>query len=341
MNTNSLAVWFNQHQRDFPWRRSPSAYAVWVSEVMLQQTQASVVIPYFIRWMEEFPTLESLAKADLARVLKLWEGLGYYSRAKRLHEGAKVIFKDYGNTLPSTEKELRAIPGIGPYTVGAILSFAFKQKKPAVDGNVIRVVSRLYALEGDVEKASTKRRIYQLVDKALEAEKPYVIMEALIELGATVCKKQPTCHQCPLKLDCKAFEDQRAHEFPVSSKKIQIEKKLHYVHLCICNHRLLVKKPAQDHRLMGHLHQIPFIDSVSEESGAEYLKDMQFLYSSQEHFTQSFTKYKVLLEANVYQASGPIAIEGYEWLEKQDLLRCTFSSGDRKILQWALTQALL
>src|ERR1700722_10190653 len=177
---DSLKDWFVREKRDLPWRENPSPYAVWISEVMLQQTQASVVIPYFERWMARFPTVAVLAEASQGEVIKMWEGLGYYSRVRHLHQAAKDLMYRYAGDLPRTREGLEGIKGIGPYTRGAILSFAFHQKAAAVDGNVLRVLARYFAIEEEIEKA--KKSITELTESILPEEEPWIVMEGLIEL---------------------------------------------------------------------------------------------------------------------------------------------------------------
>lgn len=341
MRIDLLSNWFNKNKRDFPWRKDKSPYSVWVSEVMLQQTQAAVVIEYFSRWMEKFPTIHSLAQAELSDVFKTWEGLGYYSRAKRLHDGAKDIVKHYGGIFPQDETLLCKIAGIGPYTLGAILSFAFEKKKPAVDGNVMRVIARFYGIDHPIEKAATKKRMYDLVLGILPEQSPHEVMEALIELGAVICKKTPSCHKCPIKADCVAFETENTHKLPVSIKKIAIEKISRKVYLCIFHRKLLVKNPTDDTSLMSHLYQLPFLELNSNQIEPEYLKKCQLFKTAEEKFSQSFTKYQVTLEPLIYQACELFHTQGFSWLEKKDLMKCTFSSGDRKIVQWMLAKDLL
>lgn len=341
MRIDLLSNWFKKNKRDFPWRKDKSPYSVWVSEVMLQQTQAAVVIEYFSRWMEKFPTIYSLAQAELSDVFKIWEGLGYYSRAKRLHEGAKDIITHHAGIFPQDETQLSKIAGIGPYTLGAILSFAFEKKKPAVDGNVMRVITRFYGIDHPIEKAATKNRIYDLVLSILPEQSPHEVMEALIELGAVICKKTPTCHKCPIKEDCKAFAMENTHQLPVSIKKIAIEKISRKVYLCLFQRKLLVKKPKEDTSLMGHLYQLPFFQQNSNQNKPEYLEKCQLLIAAEEKFSQSFTKYQVTLEPSIYKACELFKPEGFSWLEKKELIKCTFSSGDRKIINWMLTKDLL
>ena len=157
-----LNSWFEQNQRELPWRINRTPYRVWISEVMLQQTRASVVVPYFLKWMELFPDMNALAKAPLDLVIKTWEGLGYYSRARNLLEAAKWIVKEFNGQIPSTKADLLKIKGFGPYTAAAVLSFAFKQKEIAVDGNVLRVIARYACIEKDIKKLSVKREIEEI-----------------------------------------------------------------------------------------------------------------------------------------------------------------------------------
>jgi A/G-specific adenine glycosylase len=340
MNIDLLSQWFRVNKRDLPWRNNTSAYKVWVSEVMLQQTQAAVVISYFNNWMEKFPTLNALAQACIEDVFKAWEGLGYYSRVKRLHEGAKDIVKFHGGRLPEDENLLSKISGIGPYTLGAILSFAFHQKKPAVDGNVMRVITRYYGITTPVERAQTKKQIYHYVANLLPDENPHEIMESLIELGALVCKKKPLCHKCPIKTNCLAFKENNPANFPVKQKQIVLEKLLRQVYICVHQGMLLVKKPVENQTLMGHLYQLPF-SQQEDDALPSYLDDCDFIQTSEEKFFQSFTKYQVTLIAHVYQAKKLVCAKEYVWLDNKEISKCTFSSGDRKILAWMYAKNLL
>ncbi len=207
-----LIAWSTRQQRDMPWRDRPPGqrdpYAVWVAEIMAQQTRLDTVAPYFRRWMERFPTVHHLAAADLQEVLKLWEGLGYYARARNLHRAARQVVAEYGGQLPTERDALLALPGIGPYTAGAILSMAFGQPEPLVDGNVRRVLARLWDVDRPVEAASTRRFLWEQARALVEAAPPGQagqLNEALMELGATVCTPQnPACDRCPLGHVCLA-----------------------------------------------------------------------------------------------------------------------------------------
>jgi A/G-specific adenine glycosylase len=205
-----LLAWAETGLRDLPWRRDRTPYRVWVSEIMLQQTRVETVIPYFGRWMVEFPTVWALAEADLGRALKCWEGLGYYARCRNLHRAAQIVVQEHGGSLPGSREELLALPGIGPYTVGAILSLAFGQDAAVLDGNVRRVLSRLYAIDDDPEEAAARHRLRQRLWELAEALVPPgragQFNEALMDLGAMICTPRgPRCPACPLNEVCRAY----------------------------------------------------------------------------------------------------------------------------------------
>jgi A/G-specific adenine glycosylase len=211
-----LLGWFTGSQRLLPWREARTPYRVWVSEAMLQQTQVETVIPYFERWLTRFPTLEALAAAPLSEVLKAWEGLGYYRRARLLHEGAKVVVARHGGALPKTYDALLKLPGIGPYTAAAIASLAFGEPVLAVDGNVKRVAARLFRLTGDVKV----REVETHLGPHLPETEAGAFNEALMELGATVCTPRvPRCETCPVRPYCKAFQFRQVTLFPEPKKR--------------------------------------------------------------------------------------------------------------------------
>ncbi|MEZ4768631.1 MAG: A/G-specific adenine glycosylase [Caldilineales bacterium] len=223
--SEALLVWSDAgNLRDLPWRAEPrEPYAVWVSEIMLQQTQVATVIPYYERWMQRFPTVEALAAADQSEVLKAWEGLGYYSRARNLHKAARRVVAEHGGRLPVDRKALLALPGIGRYTAGAILSIAFGQRAALLDGNVKRVLARLYDIDADVGRSATETRLWHLAEALVEAVEPHMagpLNEALMELGATVCMPQsPRCVACPLHALCLARQRGTQEERPVKAPR--------------------------------------------------------------------------------------------------------------------------
>jgi A/G-specific adenine glycosylase len=211
-----LLQWWDEGHADLPWRKRSEPYAIWVAEIMLQQTQITTVIPYYLRWMERFPTVHDLAAAELDEVLKMWEGLGYYSRARNLHAAAQTVVEEYAGKLPQTAQELQKLKGIGPYTAGAVASIAFEQPVPILDGNVIRVLSRLYDIAGDVTETETKRQLWQLAESLVPQERPGEFNQALMELGQRICvPTTPKCHRCPVAMHCLARERGTQLERPV------------------------------------------------------------------------------------------------------------------------------
>jgi A/G-specific adenine glycosylase len=210
----SLLRWFDQERRDLPWRRTRDPYAIWVSEVMLQQTQVATVIPYWERFLARFPSVAELARAPLTDVLSSWRGLGYYSRARNLHRAAQEITELHGARLPANLEALRALPGFGRYTAGAVASMAFGLPAPLVDGNVARVLSRLFAIEGAPGDRTREAQLWSLAEALVPGERPGDLNQALMELGALVCGKDPSCLLCPVRGSCEALRHDRVSELP-------------------------------------------------------------------------------------------------------------------------------
>jgi len=223
-----LLPWFAKNARDLPWREEPRPpYAVWISEIMLQQTRVDTVIPYFQRFLKRFPDPASLAKAPLQDVLKLWEGLGYYTRARQIQKAAKVMVREHDSVLPSDPVDLAALPGLGPYTTAAVASFAFGHPLAVLDGNVIRVFSRLLALPDDVGLPATKKKLQQIADALLLHDKPGETNEAWMELGALLCTpRAPQCPKCPLRSVCRAHKRKTSEAFPKKKKKMKVPHKV-------------------------------------------------------------------------------------------------------------------
>lgn len=336
-NVPGLRRWFFENKRDLPWREQPSPYAVWVSEVMLQQTQVEVVIPYFLSWMRQFPTISALASASIETVIKAWEGLGYYSRARNLHEGARYIAARHKGIFPEDPEQWSAIKGIGPYTKGAILSFAYHKRACAIDGNVQRVLARYFAVEDDLSKTPGKRLLEDYADKVLPLEKPWEIAEALIELGAKVCKKAPLCFQCPLRADCKGLAIGNAAALPNKGKKVQIELLKRSVAVIASGDYLLVRR-CQKGEVMQDLHEFPFFTEKLSEKAVEDLAAHQLGLSlrfrlSLREVSHSFTRFRVKLFPFYFYTPNKIKISGYQWIDGKNLGELAFSSGHRRIME--------
>ncbi len=218
--TARLLAWYADRRRDLPWRRTHDPYCIWVAEVMLQQTQVATVIPYYERFLARFPTVESLASASLDDVLKLWEGLGYYARARHLHAAAQSVAAEHGGQVPDTMADLLSLPGVGRYTAGAILSTAFGQDVPALDGNVCRVLSRAFAVEEDVTRGAGRRRLWALAEALVPSGRAGDFNQALMDLGAMLCvPRAPSCGVCPLAEDCRAHRLGQEERFPVRRER--------------------------------------------------------------------------------------------------------------------------
>ncbi len=325
-NPEELRKWFFWARRPLPWRENPSPYEVWVSEVMLQQTQVGVVIPYFKRWMTLFPTIPALAAAPIEKVIKVWEGLGYYSRARNLHKGAEFLTKYYDGELPNSREALKKVKGLGPYTIGAILSFAFKNKAPAVDGNVLRVLSRFFAIKEPIDKSKTQKEIRELCYALLPEKEPWIIMEGLIELGALVCQKKAKCKECPLSKNC--LGKSKADLLPVKSKG---EKTIHLyrdVAIIYSGKELLLRKGGKG-KVMADLWEFPYF-----ERGVDIGEVLELSLISKgplKEVSHSFTKYKAFLYPHLYQTER-VEISDFKWISFDDVIKIPFSSGHRRIL---------
>ena len=266
----SLNKWFLQHQREMPWRLTRDPYCIWVSEIMLQQTQVDTVIPYYERFIEQFPTLKTLAEASLEEVFFLWRGLGYYRRAENLHKGAKKIIEELNGSFPGTMEESLNIPGIGAYTAGAIMSIAFNLPVPAVDGNVMRILSRQFALDEDISKPKA-RNVFEKQVMSLMGGEPRIFNQAMMELGALICTpKSPKCDICPLIHLCKAYVQGNPEAYPVKSKK---PKPLEETYVALILQKegayLLEKRPAEG--LLANLWGFPLLE---EKTFPKILEDL-------------------------------------------------------------------
>ena len=253
----ALLTWFAKDPRAMPWRNRPAPYPVWVSEIMLQQTQVATVIPYFKRFMRRFPTVRALAVAPLRDVLKAWQGLGYYARARNLHAAARQLVHGSNGRLPKSYENLLQIPGIGAYTAAAIASIAFGEPVPAVDGNVMRVCSRLWGLTTPIQSGRAKAALFQRLSPLVPPGNASAFNQALMELGARVCKPtHPACAACPLRRTCFAFRHQRTGEFPVKTPR---KRPPHYrvaVALIWKGDRVLIAQ-RRSHQMLGGLWEFP------------------------------------------------------------------------------------
>lgn len=268
-----LLQWYDHHARILPWRENPEPYAVWISEIMLQQTRVEAVKPYFERWMKALPDLPTLANAPESVVLKLWEGLGYYSRVKNIHKAAKLVMEKYDGILPSSYDALRSLPGIGEYSAGSVGSIAFQLPVPCVDGNVLRVVTRLTVEEADITTTSAKRLITDWVSAIIPKDRPGDFNQAMMELGATVClpNGQPKCSDCPVAFLCEAHLQNRIADFPVKSAKQPRKKEKKTVLILLKGKKVALRKRPETGLLAG-LWEFPnFAGELSEAQVREII----------------------------------------------------------------------
>ena len=255
-----LTAWYHNVKRDLPWRKTRDPYAILVSELMLQQTQVSTVIPFYHKFLQAFPTVEALATADLQQVLRLWAGLGYYRRAKHLHAAAQAIVQAHHGRVPSTVQELLTLPGVGRYTAGAVASIAFGQSAPILDGNVMRVLSRITNLKHDISLPGTNKHLWQLAEAQTPAQNPGDYNQALMELGATVClPRNPQCPLCPIRKLCQAFAHGTQNSVPIKKRRTTVKAVRRSAFVLSHRNRILLLQRPKD-VVWEHLWEFPSFD---------------------------------------------------------------------------------
>lgn len=268
-----LLYWFERNMRDLPWRKDKDPYKIWVSEIMLQQTRVDTVIPYFNRFIERFPTIEALAQAPEDDVLKHWEGLGYYSRARNLQSAVQEVREKYGGKVPSEPEEIAKLKGVGPYTAGAILSIAYGKPEPAVDGNVMRVFSRIFAIEEDIQKTRTRKLFEQLIRELIPKDSTSYFNQGIMELGALICTpKSPQCMFCPVIDMCQGRALGIEQELPIKQKKKKPVAKQLVAGVVVHEGQVLIRqRPATG--LLARLYEFPNLEweQQSEETISTYL----------------------------------------------------------------------
>jgi A/G-specific adenine glycosylase len=341
----ALIAWYGKHRRSLPWRDHPDPYRVWISEIMLQQTQVDTVIPYYHRFLKRFPTVEALAAAPLGDVLKVWENMGYYARARHLHRAAQVIVEKYKGVLPDTWEAIIALPGIGNYTAGAILSIAFEQPLPAVDGNVRRVLSRLFAICEPLHKPDTQKALNTLAVFIVPKKSPGSFNQALMDLGAIICTpKSPACADCPLKMLCKARQDGLQDLLPVSEKKPATPHER--VTAAVIRNRqgqmLVVQRPARG--LLASLWKLPGGIVKRGETLEEGLKRIVreelgiriLVGEALASVNHAYTHFRITLQAfRCTRRSGrphALACQDWRWASPDDLEDLAFSKADRAVI---------
>lgn len=315
-----------------PWRGEKNPYYIWLSEVILQQTRVEQGLPYFEAFKKAFPAVKQLADAEEDKVMKLWQGLGYYSRARNLHFTAKHIAYERKGKFPSTFEDLKKLKGVGDYTAAAIASFAFNEKRAVVDGNVIRVLARVFGIETPFDTTDGKKRFAQLAQELIDAKQPGVYNQAIMDFGSQVCVPQkPLCSECPLQKICFAYEKELVADLPVRSKKTEIKHRyFNYLLVKSRSEILIQKRTGKD--IWAGLYQLPLIETVqplkknAEGEIARFLTTKELRVSNRTEFTQMLSHRKIHFSFfDVEPANfANLSIEGAEKVKLKDLHRYAF-----------------
>lgn len=341
--TASLISWYDLHQRILPWRENPDPYFIWVSEVMLQQTKVDTVIPYFLKWITRFPTIESLANATEQDALRYWEGLGYYSRARNLHKAAGIIFREYGGKIPCRRSTLEELPGIGQYTAGAIASIACGLDEPVLDGNVARVYTRLFNLDFPVKTGMGRHYLNKLAHEVLPSGKAGTYNQAVMDLGATIClPRQPLCTRCPLSAYCASYSLGNQEERPIRQVRNPVPRYTVTAAVIWRDCKVLIaRRPS--HGLLGGLWEFP---GGKVEAGEELTEGLKreireelgveiYVGSPVGIFSHAYTHFRIKLHAFECKliCGDPAAIEASEilWVEPGNLGDYPMGKIDRQI----------
>ncbi|GLC90300.1 A/G-specific adenine glycosylase [Lysinibacillus piscis] len=329
----ALVAWFESEKRDLPWRHTTDPYKIWVSEVMLQQTRVDTVIPYYNRFMESFPTLEVLADAPQEYLLKHWEGLGYYSRARNLQAGVREVIETYGGVVPNNRHDISKLKGVGPYTAGAILSIAYNQPEHAVDGNVMRVLSRVLHIHEDIALPKTKKIFEEAVEQLIDPQHASSFNQGLMELGALICTPtSPKCLLCPVRDYCIAFHEGEPEKLPVKSKKVKMKHITYDVLVCEdADGRLLVEQRPET-GLLANLWQFPMI-----EQGTETIEQWLQAYVTDVQTQQELLTFKHVFSHLTWQITAhymrcQTPMEG-EWLTREQIANLPMPVPMLKIFQ--------
>ena len=347
----TLLAWFREHKRDLPWRKNLDPYRVWVSEVMLQQTQVTTVIPYYERWMQRYPTVEALARAREPDVLKAWEGLGYYSRARNLMRGADYVLTAHAGQLPERVEELRRVPGIGRYTAGAIASIAFQKPEPILDGNVIRVLCRLRDLAGDPRKVPLYEHLWDLARQLATDTDSRSLNESLMELGALVCTpKNPQCAYCPVRRQCRALANESVDNRPELVRRVASTKREVQILLVTRGRKhILIHKRDAASSPWANLWSFPYLESAPSRAplgevrawAKANLGSAPALIRVVAEGKYSVTRYRFVYQAFALQVKAHDQCtlpKGHSFIELSELRELAMPAPHRRVAEACLSQ---
>jgi len=341
---NPLLDWYDTNARVLPWRSEPTPYRVWVSEIMLQQTRVETVVPYYLRFMEALPDVFALARVEEDALLKLWEGLGYYSRAKNLKKAAQMVETDFNGIFPSQPEDLKKLPGIGEYTAGAIASIAYQMPVPAVDGNVLRVLSRLLAYQGDIGESAVRRKLTQVAQKNISPERPGDFNQAMMDLGATICLPNgvPLCAQCPLTGFCLAYQEGSQENFPVKipKKPRKIQDRTIFVIENLENQILLMKRPERG-LLAGMWEFLNLEGPLTAAEAESRMRQLGFTVEVLQELPEAkhvFTHIEWRMKGYFARVSEALPVTDGLWVERKSLSRYALPSAMKPYLPWGKGQ---
>jgi len=339
-----LIKWYSKNRRDLPWRRSNSPYHIWVSEVMLQQTQVNTVLKYYLRFLKTFPNIKKLAQADLQAVLKAWEGMGYYARARNLHRSAKVVVKNHSSKIPNTWDIFHSLPGVGDYIAAAVLSIAFDQPYPVVDGNVKRVLARLYKIGAPVNQSGSYPVFKDAAGQLLDSKQPGIFNQAMMELGALICKPQnPLCGACPLEHLCRAFKARQVAEFPKRRKSRATPQYHIAVGVVFKGDQVLITRRKAE-GLLGGLWEFPGGKIKAGESAdaaciREIKEEVNLKVRIGSHLTRvkhAYTHFRIVMEVFCCRfVSGKVKLNGptaHRWIRIEEYKNYPFPKANHKFI---------
>ena len=299
---HEIVKWYQRYKRDLPWRHTQDAYVIWLSEIIMQQTRVEQGLPYFNRFLEEFPSVADFAAATETEVLKLWQGLGYYSRGRNMHHTAQQVMTLHGGVFPVSYAELLKLKGIGSYTAAAISSFAAGEERAVLDGNVFRVIARYFGIDSPINSTQGKKQFEGVAQELIQGQDPMVYNQAIMEFGALQCKpKSPDCGVCPLQESCQARREQRVDSLPVKLKKLQVKKRyFNYLILQDEAHILVKKRQAGD--IWQHLYDFPLIETpyAVEHVDNDLLADVRNTYGNEVEIAHLITQKHVLTHQIIY-----------------------------------------
>lgn len=293
--SNIIINWYQKNKRDLPWRNTKNPYFIWLSEIILQQTRVNQGIDYYHKFINEFPTIKHLADADNQKIMKLWQGLGYYSRARNLHETSKIIINQYNGIFPNKYEDIITLKGIGDYTAAAIASFAFNKCHAVVDGNVYRVLARVFGIPTPIDTTKGKNEFKTLANELINKQNPALHNQAIMEFGAMYCKPvNPDCPNCPLIGICYAHSKQTVKTFPVKSKKIKVRKR-YFNYIILHNNKNIILKKRTENDIWKNLYDFPLIETE------ENIEEEDFLNSKEWKSFIKNNKYTVKQVSHTYQ----------------------------------------